>query len=194
MKKSHTDIKNHEIGFDLDGVIADTGEAFIRLACEEFDYCSFRLEDITSFQVEDCINIPTDLVEQIFYAILRDSLGTGLTPMSGAVEVITEMADKDPVTIITARPLERPVSDWLDHFFPAKTCKQIKLVAMGDHDDKTRYIREHDLQYFVDDRVETCLQLAETDITPIVFNQPWNQGKHNLQTVNNWQEIKERLS
>ncbi len=194
MKRPHTDIKSHEIGFDLDGVIADTGEAFLRLACEEFDYCSFRLEDITSFQVEDCINIPTDLVEQIFYAILKDSLATGLTPMSGAVEVITEMADKAPVTIITARPMERPVSDWLDHFFPARTCRQIKLVAMGDHDDKTRYIKEHNLQYFVDDRVETCLQLSETEITPIVYNQPWNQGKHNLQTVNNWQEIKERLS
>ena len=193
MKNSHTSIKNHEIGFDLDGVIADTGEAFIRLACEEFNYCSFRLEDITSFQVEDCLNIPTELVEQIFYAILNDSLGTGLTPMSGAVEVITEMADKAPVTIITARPMERPVSDWLDHFFPARTCRQIKLVAMGNHDDKTRYIKEHDLQYFVDDRMETCLQLAETDITPIVYNQPWNQGRHKLQSVNNWQEIKDRL-
>ncbi len=189
----HTHIKNHEIGFDLDGVIADTGEAFIRLACEDFNYCSFRLEDITSFQVEECISIPTELVEQIFYAILKDSLGTGLTPMPGAVEVITEMADKAPVTIITARPLERPVGDWLDHFFPARTCRQIQLVAMGDHDDKTRYIKDHALHYFVDDRIETCLQLAETDITPIVYNQPWNQGKHELETVDSWEEIRKRL-
>ncbi|MCF8055312.1 MAG: hypothetical protein K9K37_01570 [Desulfocapsa sp.] len=194
MKNNHNSINSHEIGFDLDGVIADTGEAFIRLACEEFDYCSFRLEDITSFQVEDCINIPTDLVEQIFYAILRDSLGTGLTPMSGAVEVIAEMADKAPVTIITARNLERPVSDWLDHFFPARTCRQIRLVAMGDHDDKTRYIKEHKLRYFVDDRMKTCLQLADNEITPIVYNQPWNKGKHNLQNVSNWQEIKALLA
>lgn len=186
-------IRNHEIGFDLDGVIADTGEAFIRLACEEFDYCSFRLQDITSFQVEDCLAIPTDLVEQIFYAILKDSLGTGLKPNPGAVEVITEMADKAPVTIITARPQEQPVADWLDHFFPARTCRQINLVAMGDHDDKVRYIKEHNLQYFVDDRVETCLQLAGTEITPIVYNQPWNHERHKLQNVNNWQEIHELL-
>ena len=93
-------IPHHEIGFDLDGVIADTGEAFIRLACEEFDYCSFRLEDITSFQVEDCLGISTDTAEQIFYAILKDSLGTGLLPFPGAVEVITDMARLAPVTII----------------------------------------------------------------------------------------------
>ncbi|HID03812.1 MAG TPA: hypothetical protein EYP18_11505 [Desulfobacterales bacterium] len=182
-------IQHHEIGFDLDGVIADTGEAFIRLACEEFDYCSFRLEDITSFQVEDCLNIPTDKVEQIFHAILQDSLGTGLQPLPGAVEVITGMTTQAPVTIITARPLEKPVADWLDHFFSEETCKKIHLVAMGDHDDKARYIKEHNLKYFVDDRVKTCLQLAETEITPIVFQQPWNHNKHKLNSVSSWQEI-----
>ncbi|MBU0945728.1 MAG: hypothetical protein KJ804_19210 [Proteobacteria bacterium] len=187
-------IKTDEIGFDLDGVIADTAEAFIRLACQEFDYCSFRLEDITSFEVENCLNIPAITVEQIFYAILKDSLGTGLQPMSGAVKTITNMAEKAPVTIITARTLHQPVADWLEHFFPAKTCGQIKLVAMGNHDDKARYIREHKLRYFVDDRVETCLQLAENDITPIVYSQPWNQGRHRLQQVSSWQEIEKRLS
>jgi uncharacterized HAD superfamily protein len=187
-------IKSHEIGFDLDGVIADTSEAFIRIACEEFAYCSFRLEDITSFQVEECLNIPTDKVEQIFYAILKDSLGTGLKPIPGAVEVITNMAKQAPVTIITARPLEEPVSDWLEHFFSAKTCKQITLVAMGDHDNKARYIKEHNLKYFIDDRVETCLQLAETEITPIVYKQPWNHARHKLKSVRNWQEIHELLS
>ncbi len=187
-------IKSHEIGFDLDGVIADTAEAFIRLACHEYNHCSFRLEDITSFQVEECLDIPTSLVEQIFYAILKDSLGSGLQPMSGAVETITSMTEKATVTIITARPLQQPVTDWLDHFFPAKACEKINLVAMGDHDDKARYIQEHQLQYFVDDRVETCLQLAATGITPIVYNQPWNQGRHKLQTVSSWQEIEAKLS
>ncbi len=187
-------IATDEIGFDLDGVIADTGEAFLRIACEEFEHCSFSLEDITSFQVEDCINMPLEQVEQIFYAILKDSLGCGLQPMPGAVEVISSMARKSPVTIITARPLEQPVSDWLDHFFPTETCQQIKLVAMGDHDDKARYITEHRLNYFVDDRVKTCLQLATTTaITPIVFRQPWNHGRHDLESVASWQEIKELL-
>lgn len=187
-------IATDEIGFDFDGVIADTGEAFLRMACEEFNHCSFSLEEITSFQVEDCINMPMEHVEQIFYAILKDSLGCGLQPLPGAVEVISNMAMQGPVTIITARPLEQPVSDWLDHFFPAVTCKQIKLVAMGDHDDKARYITEHRLNYFVDDRVKTCLQLAaNTAITPIVFKQPWNHGRHELESVANWQEIRALL-
>jgi 5'(3')-deoxyribonucleotidase len=182
-------IKSNEIGFDLDGVIADTAEAFIRLACEEHDFCSFALADITAFQVEDCLNIPVPVVEEIFNAILHDSLATGLQPMTGAVEVITRMAGAATVTIITARPLRQPVQDWLEYFFPASVCANIRLVAMGCHDDKARYIHDHKLRYFVDDRAETCLQLAGTAITPFVFSQPWNQGKHDLQSVRNWQEI-----
>lgn len=187
-------IESGAIGFDLDGVIADTAEAFIRLACEEYAFCSFTLEHITTFQVEDCLNIPVTVVETIFDAILRDSLATSLQPMAGAVEVITEMTAAAPVTIITARALRQPVQDWLAHFFPASACANIRLVAMGRHDDKARYIHEHKLRYFIDDRAETCLQLADAAITPFVFSQPWNQGKHGLQCVGSWQEIRAMLA
>ncbi len=186
--------ENHTIGFDLDGVIADTGEAFIRIACEEHSYCSFRLEDITNFDIEKCLTIPVDKVEKIFYAILKDSLGSGLKPITGAVDVITSMTKKAPVTIITARPLEQPVADWLDHFFSSQTCQKINLVAMGDHDDKARYIREHNLSHFIDDRVKTCLQLATTDIIPIVYTQPWNHNRHSLKRVNNWNDINQLVN
>lgn len=187
-------IDSDEIGFDLDGVIADTAEAFIRLACEQHAFCSFTLDDITCFQVEDCLNIPAPVVETIFGDILEDSLATGLQPMEGAVEVISEMTAAAPVTIITARSLHQPVQDWLEHFFPAEACANIRLVAMGRHDDKARYIHEHKLRYFVDDRIETCLQLADVAITPLVFSQPWNQGKHALQRVGSWQEIRSMLA
>jgi hypothetical protein len=133
-------------------------------------------------------------VETIFDAILRNSLATGLQPMKGAVEVITAMTATAPVTIITARSLHQPVEDWLQHFFPTQVCANIRLVAMGRHDDKARHIHEHRLRYFVDDRAETCLQLADAAITPLVFSQPWNQGKHDLQRVENWQEISAMLT
>jgi len=181
-------------GFDLDGVIADTAETFLRIACSKYGYCSFSQEDITNFELEDCIPIPQELVNTIFTDILTDSLATGLKPMEGAVETLGILAEESIVTIITARPLRAPVLDWIDIFFPAKTRDAMRVVATGDHNDKVRYIHKHGLKYFIDDRAETCIQLAKSDIVPFVFNQPWNRNRHNLRSVGNWGDIQELMS
>jgi uncharacterized protein len=190
MEQKAYEIAPGEIGFDFDGVIADIAEAFLRIACEEHNYCSFTADDITSFQVEQCLNMPLSLVERIFNDILQDSLAAGLKPMPGMQGVINELADLAPVTIITARPQAQPVADWLDTFLPARTCAKINLIAMGDHDGKISYIRDEGLQYFVDDRTKTCQILHDAAITPFVFSQPWNRNQHSFQTVESWREIR----
>lgn len=183
-------IPAHQIGFDFDGVIADTAEAFIRLACSEYGYCGFTREQITHFELENCLNIPREVVEKIFTDILTDSLATALQPMPGAVQILEQFTALSAVTIITARPISRPVFDWLDHFFTGPTRERIRVVATGDHNDKVRHIHDHGLKYFIDDRAETCIQLAREAITPFVFIQPWNRDRHTLQTVADWDEIR----
>ena len=187
-------IAANEIGFDLDGVIANTAENFLSIACSKYGYCSFTHDDITNFELENCIPIPRDLVDKIFTEILTDSLATGLRPMAGAVETLTLLARESTITIITARPLLQPVLDWIDAFFPAETRDATKVVATGDHNDKVRYIHEHGLKYFVDDRAETCIQLANANIIPLVFSQPWNHNRHNLQSVENWADVQELIT
>lgn len=183
-----------EIGFDFDGVIADTAEAFIRLACTEYGHCSYTLEDITNFELENCLDIPREQVEKIFTDILIDSLATQVRPMPGAVQSLEYFTRTSMVTIITARSLDNPVFDWLDRFFSKKARKNITVVATGDHNDKIRYIHQHSLKYFIDDRAETCKQLALERITPFVFTQPWNRDRHTLQTVADWLEIRALVS
>lgn len=179
-----------EIGFDFDGVIADTAEAFIRLACNEYNYCSFSQEDITNFELENCLDIPRELVEKIFTDILHDSIGTGVQPMNGAVDSLEQFTTISTVTIITARSLQQPVIDWLDRFFTRTAREKITVVITGDHNDKIRHIQGHNLSYFVDDRAETCRQLALDNIVPYVYTQPWNKDRHSLQTVANWADIR----
>lgn len=180
-----------ELGFDFDGVIADTAEAFIRLACEEYGYCGFTPEHITAFELENCLDIPQVLVEKIFTTILTDSLATKLQALPGAVESLEQFTRSGTVTIITARPIQQPVFDWLDHHFAGSTREKLRVVATGDHNDKVRHIHRHGLKYFIDDRAETCIQLAREDIVPYVFNQPWNRNRHELQTVADWMDIRE---
>jgi 5'(3')-deoxyribonucleotidase len=177
------------IGFDFDGVIADIGESFLRLACQDHGYCDIRLEDIKSFKVETYLDIPATVIDKIFTDILENSIGTGLKPMEGAVTTITRMARQSEVTIITARPDPLPVHDWLRHYYDDATCRRIKLVATGDHDNKEEFIRTHALTHFIDDRIATCLQLAEAGLNPIVYEHPWNNTGHCLPRVANWAQI-----
>ncbi len=178
------------LGFDFDGVVADTAEAFLRLACEEYGHCSFSVEDITCFEVENCLDMDRKTVEEIFSRILVDSVAAGLRPMPGAVEVMTELSRTASVTIVTARPLAHPVLEWLHAVFPASVADGVKLVAMGDHDGKAAHIRREGLLYFIDDRPRTCMQLAAAGITPLVFSQPWNRHRHDFQTVSCWHDIR----
>ena len=184
-----TPIPINELGFDFDGVIADTAEAFIRLACIEHGYCSFTQESITNFELEHCLDMPQSLIGKIFTDILNDSLGTGLRPMPGAVQSLERFTETGVVTIITARPVIQPVFDWLEHFLSRTTREKIRVVATGDHNDKVRHIHEHNLKFFIDDRAETCMQLAKETIFPFVFSQPWNRNRHDLPTVVDWHEI-----
>lgn len=179
-----------KLGFDFDGVIADTGEAFIRLACEQHALCDFELEQITTFAVEECLDLDVKVVESIFLQILNDSIGTGLKPMVGAVQVLGELTSEATVTIVTARSKPQPVHDWLKVNFPAAVLQRMEVVAMGDHDDKPRHVNQLGLTHFIDDRAQTCLQLEAAGIHSIVFSQPWNRSGHNLPTVDSWSDIR----
>ncbi|OQX14291.1 MAG: hypothetical protein BWK76_14945 [Desulfobulbaceae bacterium A2] len=186
LKKIHPEL----LGFDFDGVLADTAEAFLRLACEEYGECGFRLEDITSFEVEGCLSMAPARISAVFNRILHDSVGVGLRPMPGVVEALVDLSLRARVTVITARPEPEPVRRWLAEHLPARVCRRIQLIAMGAHDDKARHIRAAGLLHFIDDRAETCLQLAREGLAPIVFHQPWNRGRHQLPEVGSWHEIR----
>ncbi|BHH84559.1 5' nucleotidase, NT5C type [Desulforhopalus sp. 52FAK] len=179
----------NQLGFDFDGVIADTATTFLKIAKSQYGYNSFSKEDITNFELEECINMPKDVVERIFTDILTDSLGTGLQPMEGAVATLSQFARHERLTIITARPIDQPVHDWLETYFDKSLLSNINVVATGDHNDKIRHIHANGIQFFVDDRVATCQSLVTENICPIVYNQPWNAGRHNLTTVSDWDDI-----
>lgn len=176
-------------GFDFDGVIADTVEAVLRLACEDYGYCDFSAMDLSSFYVEECLPMADSIVEAIFEQITLHPLAAGLKPMPGATRVLQELGRHHRITIITARPDPGPVERWLAHFCDRRTCAGIQVLATNDHDNKERFIRQAGLHSFIDDRTETCLALQRQGIDARVFAQPWNQGRHHLPTFHSWEEI-----
>ena len=177
------------IGFDIDGVVADTMEAFIRIAREEHGI-AVHPEEITAFQVEDCLDMDPKVVGEIFRWLMEDPLGAGLQLMPYAGRVLREFARHAPLTFVTARPLAQPIADWLRVMLGEEAFRQSRLIATGEHDDKARHIRAMGLSHFIDDRAQTCLLLEEAGFSPIVFSQPWNRGRHRLPMVENWLAIR----
>ncbi len=177
------------IGFDIDCVVADTMEAFIRLADQNHGL-TVTPEQITRFDVEKCLDIDPDIIDEIFTVLLVAPEESGLRPMKHAVEVLTELADYSSLNFITARPDPQPITSWLHAVLGPEVCEKVRLAATGEHDGKAEYINGMGLRYFVDDRARTCIQLAERGINPIVFQQPWNKGRHELPTVRSWLDVR----
>ena len=178
------------IGFDIDGVVADTMEAFIRIAAS--DYGTIVLpEQITEFQVEDCLDMAPETVAEIFARLLEEPIACGLQMMPYARKVLSEFSRQAPLTFITARPQKKPIARWLKRELGPQVYGQVRLIATGEHDSKAEHIRKMGLAVFVDDRAQTCLQLArEEGISPIVYRQPWNRGRHALPEVESWLGIR----
>lgn len=182
------------IGFDIDGVVADTVEAFLRLARERHGINEYSASQVTEFEVGKCLPIAPEIIDDIFTSLLEDPIDADLKPMPGSVAVLTALSRVAPLTFITARPLHQPIEAWLLRILGQVTFARVRLIAMGDHDQKATYLSELGLRYFVDDRAETCLGLHRQGFTPIVFSQPWNEGRHQLATVSSWREIEELYS
>ena len=62
-------------------------------------------------------------------------------------------------------------------------------MATGDPDTKLHYLKAHAVEYFVEDRLETCFDLAREGIIPIVFAQPWNRQPHPFLEVAGWPDL-----
>lgn len=179
------------LGFDIDGVVADTVEAFFRLARQRHGIEGFTASQITAFEVEKCLPIDPRIIEQIFAELLENPIDADLRPMPDSVRVLTSLSRRAPLTFVTARPRQQPIATWLRRILGPEVFPRVRLVAMGDHDRKLAYLTELGLRYFVDDRAETCVDLERQGFTPIVFAQPWNQGRHQLASVSSWREIED---
>ena len=173
-------------GFDFDGVIADTVAAFARLVTRDYGV-GITPEDFTDF---DAAPVDQKILDAVFTYLTDEPVAGGIQPMPGATATLTALARTTPLTIVTARPDAAPVEDWLTRFFDAATCRRIRVIATGDHDDKTRHVHGAGLSAFIDDRAETCLTLTEAGIDARVFAQPWNQKRAgSLPIVRDWREL-----
>lgn len=178
----------NEIGFDVDGVFADTFSAFVEIASSRYG-CRFSYEDITEYEFMNVIDIDERTSEEIIRALLDSPLENGIRPLAGAPEVLTRLSEYGPLLFVTARPEKKGIDEWIYSQLPAVRRDLIRLEATNSHRNKLPILQEYGIRYFVEDRLETCYLLEKEAIMPIVFEQPWNRKPHPFSIVKNWGEL-----
>lgn len=178
------------LAFDIDGVVADIMTTFLDLARTRYNVGHhLRYEHMTTFQLEECLDLEPDIIQALIRELIDRPHELTIEPLPHAVPVLTRLAREIPLLFVTARDRAAPIQTWLHRTLPQVPPESIQVVATGDPDTKLHYLLDHNVQYFVEDRLETCQQLARHGITPILFAQPWNRRPHSFLEVDDWPEL-----
>ncbi len=183
-----------KIGLDLDDVIADCLEAFLRWynhkTGKNFLREQFKENDwwlvfgITGDELIKSMN--NEFHEKIKIEDLK--------PIQGALESINYLLEKgDELFIITARPekFKKKVEAWIKYHLKTDKIKVVHSGMYNHADSKADVCKKLKIDVFVEDFVDTALACAEKGIKVLLFNQNWNQNlKHeNIVRVRGWKEL-----
>lgn len=177
------------LAFDIDGVVANTMQLFLDIVRDRYGINHIRLEDITSYNLEDCLDLAPEVITAAIHCLLQGDGGFDLHPLPGSRRVLARMARSTPrMLFVTARPDREVIQAWLrDRLGLPDTA--IEVVATGGFEAKADVLAEAGVQYFVEDRLETCFLLNAAGFEPIVYRQPWNRQPHPFHEVGDWEEI-----
>lgn len=182
------DILPHEIAFDFDGVVANTFRLFIEIARSDYNM-DIDYEDITTYEFLKVMDMRSEQAKEIIERVTYSLHEFDLKPNAGAADVLMRISRNKPVLLVTARPVVGPVELWFEKNMPQIDAGSLDIMATGDTAAKLPILKEREISYFVDDRLDTCHLLAEQGITPIVFDQPWNRQPHPFTVVKTWDDI-----
>lgn len=175
-------------GFDVDSVVGDLSAVLERVAWEVYGIKVSRAQ-FTEFRLEQCLPYEPDFVMEWISMALEPRWTEQMEPYPGAVEVLTRLAESQELRFVTARPETEPVRTWLLRHLPNVPPGRLRMEAVGNSGSKVRVLRQWGVTHFVDDHLETCVELNDNGIVPIVFEQPWNAGRHHFVTIRDWWEI-----
>lgn len=191
-RPAHIDPKT--IGFDIDGVVADTMTLFLEIAKNEFHVNHIQYDDITSYSLNECLEIDGGIIDAVIDRLLSGRYDESLKPVEGAVRVLRKLGTEyPPVRLVTARPSPESIQQWILNTVKL-TPPAIDLVATGAFEAKADVLRERRIAWFVEDRLETCYHLEENGISPILFKQPWNRKNHLFHEVESWRALESMIA
>jgi len=177
------------VAFDIDGVVADTMTLFLDIARQEYNLNSIRYSDITTYKLEECLDIDPKVIDAIVLQILDGNYSAPLHPIAGASAGLAKIErHRSPIIFITARPYPGPIRNWIKQTLRLDLAA-FEVIATGSHEAKAGILQQRKISYFVEDRLETCFLLQDAGVQPVLFRQPWNREPHPFVEVSSWDDL-----
>jgi len=158
------------IAFDLDGVLIDIFHVLRLAVMEETGKDIGDIDNCATYSFANLHNTELDKCLAKTYPYFRD-----FEPVKGAYRLLK--AVPKPVYIVTAR-LSKYATDTclaFEHHFRGIP---YRIAFTNGHENKEVFLNGYD--YFVEDRGETALYLAEKGVTVFLLDKKYNKGfKHN---------------
>jgi uncharacterized protein len=182
------------LAFDIDGVIADTMHLFLDILRDHYDVRTVRYTDITCYRLEHCLDLDAEVLTGAVARILDGNYRATLKPISGAGRVLRRIGEATGrILMVTARPEAGPIQAWMNQLLDGQH-HRASIVATGSFEAKTDVLLQNGIQWFVEDRLETCHLLKAAGVAPVVFRQPWNRGHYDYLQVGTWRELEQRIA
>ncbi len=182
-----------ELAFDIDGVVADTMEVFVRLAHERYGLTHLTKEHISCYNLYTCLGVEKGILDDLICLTLDDPHTMEIPPMPGAPRG-PHRACPQRASQNSLRPDLARVDNGMDLSDPSRR------VSRQDYGHRFRGPRG---QAGPSSRGSTCATswktaskhaaVKEAGIQPLLFVQPWNQNEpaDGFIRVENWAGLKE---
>jgi len=184
-------IQPTELAFDIDGVVADTMSVFVRLAHDRYGLSHITKEHMTCYNLYNCLNLEREVIDDLICLTLDDEHTLQIPPMPMAPDVLTELADHGPLRFVTARIWPESIIGWLQQTLPEVSPEDIQVIATGLPEAKLGILKDLQIRYFVEDRLETCHLLAQDGIQPLLYDQPWNRVPNQFPRFDSWLQLRQ---
>lgn len=184
-------IQPTELAFDIDGVVADTMSVFVRLAHNRYGLSHLSKEDMTCYNLYSCLNLEREVIDELICLTLDDEHTLQIPPMPMAPDVLTELANHGPLRFVTARIWPESIIGWLQQTLPEVSPENIQVIATGLPEAKLAILKDLQVRYFVEDRLETCHLLAQDGIQPLLYDQPWNRVPNQFPCFDSWLQLRQ---
>ena len=184
-------IQPTELAFDIDGVVADTMSLFVRLAHDRYGLSHITKDNMTCYNLHNCLNLEPEVIDDLICLTLDDEHTLQIPPMPMAPDVLTELANHGPLRFVTARIWPESIISWLQQTLPQVSPENIQVIATGLPEAKLAILKDLQVRYFVEDRLETCHLLAQDGIQPLLYDQPWNRVPNQFPRFDSWLQLRQ---